>query len=222
MRTLLLITFLSALLPLSLFAQLSPEEISKDYIQYAYELLENEEFDKALVKTDEIIALLPRTTSEIQYIRSLAHHHLGLNKTAKEEVMEMYNYPMTDDLKMHANELKMLLEHELDNQSVVEEDITVYSMPEIGASYPGGMGEFYSWFHATFPSNANDQKGKVFVEFIVNKYGKLENIKVLKGVSQSIDKQVISVLKDSPKWMIAQQNGKPVQHKMVLPFSVEY
>ncbi|KXX71979.1 hypothetical protein AVL50_04130 [Flammeovirga sp. SJP92] len=208
-------------MPFNASAQLTPEEISKDYIRYAYELLEQEEFDKALIKTDEIIALLPRTTSEIQYIRSLAHHHLNLNDIAKNEVMEMYNYPMTEELRMHANELSMLLDHEMKTASAEDSDI-IYSMPETSASYPGGMGEFYSWFHATFEANDANQKGKVFVEFIVNKYGKLEGIKILKGIESEIDRQVITVLQSSPKWMIAQQNGKPVQQKMVLPFTVEY
>lgn len=217
----LLIIILIATLPLKTLAQLTPEEISKDYIQYAYELLEQGEYDKALIKTDEIIALLPRTTSEIQYIRSLAHHHLNLNDVAKNEVMEMYNYPMTEELRMHANELSMLLDHEMETVAAEDTD-TIYSMPETSASYPGGMGEFYSWFHATFETGSSTKKGKVFVEFIVNKYGKLEEIKILKGVESEVDSRVISILKSSPKWMIAQQSGKPVQQKMVLPFTVEY
>ncbi|NME67421.1 energy transducer TonB [Flammeovirga aprica] len=220
MKILLVILTVIAL-PLKTLAQLTPEEISKDYIHYAYELLEQEEFDKALIKTDEIIALLPRTTSEIQYIRSLAHHHLNLNDIAKTEVMEMYNYPMTEELRMHANELSMLLDHEMKTASAEDTD-TIYAMPETSASYPGGMGEFYSWFHATFEVNKPTQKGKVFVEFIVNKYGKLEEIKILKGIESNVDNKVISVLKSSPKWMIAQQSGRPVQQKMVLPFTVEY
>ncbi|WP_082026582.1 energy transducer TonB [Flammeovirga sp. OC4] len=220
MKTLLLLLII-VMSPLKILAQSTPEEISKDYIRYAYELLEHEEYDKALIKTDEIIALLPRTTSEIQYIRSLAHHHLNLNDIAKNEVMEMYNYPMTDELRMHANELSMLLDHEMKTASAEDSD-TIYAMPETSASYPGGMGEFYSWFHATFESNTSTQKGKVFVEFIVNKYGKLEDIKILKGIDSSVDNKVITILKSSPKWMIAQQSGKPVQQKMVLPFTVEY
>lgn len=216
-----LLFILLSFFPFLVSAQLTPEEISKDYVNYAHELLENKEFDKALMKTDEIIALLPRTTSEIQYIRALAHHHLNLNVIAKEEVMQMFTYPMTEDLKLHANELLMLLDHELEKGLGVD-DNTIYSMPEKSASYPGGMGEFYSWFHATIEIKEPSRKGKVFVEFIVNKYGELENIKILKGLEANIDQQVILILKDSPKWMVAQQNGKPVQQKMVIPFTLEY
>ncbi|AZQ61204.1 hypothetical protein EI427_02900 [Flammeovirga pectinis] len=205
------------------YAQYSPEETSKDYIDYAYELLEKKEFDKALVKTDEIIALLPRSTAEIQYIRALSHHHLGLNLIALDEVNTMFQFTMRDELKMNGDELKMLLEHEI-KKDVSKGEEQEYVMAEVSATYPGGMGEFFHWFHSsyTMENTSNGQKGKIFVEFVVNKYGKIGDVSILKGIDETVDKTVSALLLKSPKWMVAQQNGKPVEQKIVLPFSVEY
>ncbi|MBB6459269.1 energy transducer TonB [Flammeovirga kamogawensis] len=215
-----------SLFSLQSFAQYSPEETSKDYIDYAYELLEKKEFDKALVKTDEIIALLPRSTAEIQYIRALSHHHLGFNTLALEEVNTMFQFSMSNELKMNGEELKMLLEDEINSDlSKDNSEETEYVMAEVSATYPGGMGEFFHWFHSSYTmknTTTNGNTGKVFVEFIVNKYGKISNVSILKGVDKEVDKTVSDLLVKSPKWMVAQQNGKPVEQKIVLPFTIEY
>ncbi|WP_281613645.1 energy transducer TonB [Flammeovirga sp. SubArs3] len=217
--------YLLLLLPILSFAQHTPEEISKEYVAYAYDLLEKEDYDHALIKTDEIISLLPRSTAELQYIRALAHHHLDLDIEAQKEVEDMYNYPMTDELKMHADELSLLLKHEIVKEEDTEKDSSgkVYKMAEVGASYPGGMGEFYNWFHGALHSHGVDREGhgRIYVQFVVNIYGNLDDVKIIKGVSEGIDQQVLKILGDCPKWMVAVQNGKPVEQKIVLPLNLE-
>ncbi|MBB3697664.1 energy transducer TonB [Flammeovirga yaeyamensis] len=224
MKSLLYIYFILLTATTIVHAQHSPEEISREYVAYAYDLIDIKDYDHALIKTDEIIALLPRSTAELQYIRALAHHYLDLDKEAKQEVEDMFNYPMTDELKLHADELMVLINHEIDknNNPELHHD-HVYNMAEVSARFPGGMGEFYTWFHGALHSHGIDRegKGRVYVSFIVTVYGKLDEVKIVKGVDDTIDLKVVELLSECPKWMCAMQNGKPVEQKLVLPLNLE-
>ncbi|MGK7395654.1 MAG: energy transducer TonB [Candidatus Cyclobacteriaceae bacterium M3_2C_046] len=62
-------------------------------------------------------------------------------------------------------------------------------------------------------------EGKVFVEFIVDKSGRLIDIKVLKGIGAGCDQEAVQAVSASPIWQPGKQRGQPVNVKMVLPFS---
>lgn len=57
--------------------------------------------------------------------------------------------------------------------------------------------------------------GKVFVKFLVNIDGSLENLEVLKGIDPDLDQEAIRVIKDGPKWKPARENGKLVRRQRV-------
>jgi protein TonB len=53
-------------------------------------------------------------------------------------------------------------------------------------------------------------QGKVILNFIVGKDGKITNVTVSKSVSPSIDKEAVRVIRDSPRWVPGMQFGQPV------------
>lgn len=59
--------------------------------------------------------------------------------------------------------------------------------------------------------------GTVIVEFVVGKTGKIEDIKILRGVDPALDNEVIRVLKNAPAWKPGYQRGNPVKVKFTLP-----
>ncbi|MES2288078.1 MAG: energy transducer TonB [Bacteroidota bacterium] len=61
--------------------------------------------------------------------------------------------------------------------------------------------------------------GTCFVTFIVEKNGKLGEIKILRGVSggPGLDKEALRVVKKMPKWKPGRQNGKKVRVQYNLP-----
>jgi protein TonB len=70
-----------------------------------------------------------------------------------------------------------------------------------------------------YPEEAkvNGQQGKVFVTFIVNEDGRLSGLKVLRGVSKSIDDEALRVIGMMPPWSPGKVKGKPVKCQFVLP-----
>lgn len=65
-------------------------------------------------------------------------------------------------------------------------------------------------------------KYNVLVSFLVNKEGDITGIVLLKSVEWSADAEIFKLLQNAPKWIPAQQNGKPVvyRQKQQLTFEV--
>lgn len=66
---------------------------------------------------------------------------------------------------------------------------------------------------------AHGIEGRVILTFIVERDGSLSNIKVLKHVSPSIDKEAIRVLEQSKQWIPGSMYGRPVRVSYTIPFA---
>jgi protein TonB len=78
---------------------------------------------------------------------------------------------------------------------------------EVLPEFPGGQEKLTAFIK----SNLRPVKGatgkKVLVYFVVEKTGKLNHVKVIKGADQAVNKEAIRVIKLSPKWKPGSQNG---------------
>lgn len=64
----------------------------------------------------------------------------------------------------------------------------------------------------------NEIQGTVYLSFIVEIDGALTDIKVMRGVSKTLDAEVIRLIKLMPKWKAGEQEkGVPVRSRYVLP-----
>jgi len=87
--------------------------------------------------------------------------------------------------------------------------------------FPGGAGEMASFIQKTFeyPEMAREmgEQGTVWVEFVVFSDGSIKQVRVVKGVSESLDKEAIRVVKRMPKWKPGEQAGKKVNVRYTIP-----
>lgn len=107
----------------------------------------------------------------------------------------------------------------------VEEEETdeIFQIVENPATFKGGIGAFYKYVqnNMRYPSQAQRMglEGKVFVEFVVGKDGRITDVKVLRGIGAGCDEEAIKVLRNSPVWSAGRQRGRPVRQRMVLPIT---
>jgi TonB family protein len=89
---------------------------------------------------------------------------------------------------------------------------------EINPSFPGGEAAFTKYIlqHVKY---SGGYKGRVFVQFVVERDGSLSDIKVVKGSDNELNEQLISVIAKAPKWKPGIQNGKPNRVQFTVPFS---
>ena len=67
----------------------------------------------------------------------------------------------------------------------------------------------------------NDITGTVYISFVVNKNGEVINVKVLRGVDPSLNKEAIRVIKALPNWIPGYQRTRPVNVAFTVPIKFE-
>lgn len=97
----------------------------------------------------------------------------------------------------------------------------VFTVVEQMPSFPGGdeARVKYMVSNIKYPENArkNGIQGKVFVTFVVEKSGKITDIRVLKSVDEELDKESVRVISEMPKWKPGMDGGKPVRVQFNMP-----
>ena len=104
------------------------------------------------------------------------------------------------------------------------EDDNVYNMAVISVKpeFPGGIDKFYKYVGSKFQvPEVDGLKGRIFVQFVVEKDGSLTDIKVLKDIGHGTDKEAIRVLKNCPKWAPGENNGKKIRVQYQLPITIQ-
>tara|TARA_B110000046_G_scaffold185988_1_gene231086 strand:- start:4923 stop:5519 length:597 start_codon:yes stop_codon:yes gene_type:complete len=79
----------------------------------------------------------------------------------------------------------------------------IYEVPEIDPSFPGGqagMAEFINKYIVIPIYMMDDADGTVYISFVVNKNGSIEQSKVIGSVSDALDKAALDVIARIPKW----------------------
>ena len=109
------------------------------------------------------------------------------------------------------------------NQAIQEEEIVNFYVIEEKPEFPGGEEAMMKWIAANvkYPEIAkeNGVTGKVFIQFVINKDGKVVDVEVLRGVDPYLDKEAKRVVSDMPAWTPGKQRGKTVKVSFQLPIN---
>ncbi|MBR6466015.1 MAG: TonB family protein [Bacteroidales bacterium] len=103
----------------------------------------------------------------------------------------------------------------------VEEEIP-FAIVEDKPMFQGkDANEFTKWVYNNieYPEIAKENgiQGRVTVQFTIDKDGSVKDVKVLRGVDSSLDKEAVRVIQKSPKWSPGKQRNKPVKVKYTFP-----
>ena len=107
-----------------------------------------------------------------------------------------------------------------DKDVKIVDDNTIYKAVEVRPDFPGGIQKFYEFVGKNYRVPEEDVKGKVFVQFVVEKDGSLTDIKVMRDLGYGTGAEAIRVLKKSPRWKPGIQNGRPVRVLYSLPINI--
>ena len=79
--------------------------------------------------------------------------------------------------------------------------------------------EQWVYQYLKYPSQAmrDGVQGRVMVEFVVNRDGKVSDVKVVKGVSEELNAEAVKVISASPKWKPGRLNGEKVRCSITVP-----
>ena len=104
-----------------------------------------------------------------------------------------------------------------------EEEEEIFLVVEEDAEFPGGLDALSKYLaeNIKYPQLAkeNNITGRVFVSFVVEKDGRVGNIKILRDIGGGCGAEAVRVVKGMPKWKPGKQRGKPVRSQFTLPVS---
>lgn len=109
----------------------------------------------------------------------------------------------------------------LKTEKMVVPDSVVFEVVEVMPEFPGGMSALMQYMAKSikYPAEAQAQKeeGRVIASFIVRKDGSLSDIKIVRSVAPSLDKEALRVLSAMPKWKPGLQRGEAVNVRFTVP-----
>ena len=113
------------------------------------------------------------------------------------------------------------------NEKVVDEvppkveETKVFDVVEQMPQFKGGDAALMDYLNKSikYPviAEENGIQGRVVCTFVVERDGSITDVKVVRSVDPSLDKEAVRVLKAMPKWIPGKQNGSAVRVKFTLP-----
>ena len=124
----------------------------------------------------------------------------------------------TNDLNKEQVKEKVIVEEVKAPEPKVEQ---IFTAVEQKPAFPGGEAALMKWLSSNivYPVMAQEEgaQGRVVVQFVVEKDGRIGQVKVVRGRHPELDKEAMRVVKSLPKFIPGKNNGQTVRCWFTLP-----
>ncbi len=101
------------------------------------------------------------------------------------------------------------------------EEVQIFTVVESMPGFQGGEEARIRYLNENikYPQMARESgiQGRVFVTFVVERDGRVTDVKVLRGIGGGCDEEAVRVIQNMPKWEAGKQRGKPVRVQFNMP-----
>lgn len=109
----------------------------------------------------------------------------------------------------------------LENKLSEVEDDSVYMTVDELPTFPGGDMACAEWLraHLKYPKQCQKERieGRVIVRFVVEKNGRISNVKAIRSPHPELEKAAVRTVKRMPKWIPGKKAGQIVRCSLNLP-----
>ena len=168
---------------------------------------------------DEFV-YIPQTTNEKKELPpqkvEVAIFELVDNDSDVDDDLDFFDTEPTDDNIFNLNDFVFI---PTKNKNEEEEEILTFvdDMPE----FPGGENALLSFLgsNVRYPviAQENGIQGRVYVSFVIDETGNINDVSIIRGVDVSLDNEAIRVVRLMPKWKPGKQGGKAVKVRYNVP-----
>ena len=131
------------------------------------------------------------------------------------ETLEIEDSEMSEDDNIDFSNIPEVEETEEDTVIF----INVQQMPE----FPGGMTALMRYIAKSirYPVIAQENRveGRIFVTFVVNIRGEVQNVAISRSIDPALDKEALRVIRSLPNWKPGMQRGKPANVRYTVPIN---
>ncbi len=141
------------------------------------------------------------------------------NTTNTTEDPDWFETEPGQDLLLNYNEIV----YSSGKKEIEEEEIFIHveEMPE----FPGGDISLQRYIANAikYPVIAQEIgiQGKVFVSFVIDEFGNINDVNIIRGVDPSLDNEALRVIRSLPQWKPGKQGGKAVKVRYYVPINFE-
>jgi protein TonB len=140
----------------------------------------------------------------------------------KKEMTKPVDVPVSHDHKDDVDETAHVIKiAEQQTPAVLDENEIVHDVVEQMPSFPGGDAALTQYLSSNvkYPAVAveNGIQGRVVCKFVVERDGSITDVRVVKSVDPSLDKEAVRVIRAMPRWFPGRQNGAAVRVNYTVP-----
>jgi protein TonB len=125
-----------------------------------------------------------------------------------------------EDSETDEKEEVAIVEVEEDQET---DEVFQFAVIEDKPEFPGGMDQLLVYIakNTKYPEIAKENgiAGKVYVQFVIGKDGKVSDVQIMRGRDPYLDKEALRVVKSLPDWKPGKQRGKAVKVSYVVPIN---
>lgn len=178
----------------------------------------------AVTNLDAVASVLSDTASAVIIESEEEPQTLTDNLAVSDEAIALEEMMVVADKNTQNSSDEQTSEPAQDAESVAEpvkEEKTaataaneVYTTVEKKPQFPGGEAALMKYVgeNIRYPENAfkNKVQGRVIVQFVVQKDGKVGEVKILRGTDEELNNEAVRVIKSLPAFTPGEMDGKPV------------
>jgi TonB family protein len=137
------------------------------------------------------------------------------NESGEIDYMFDYNFVLRYGEIVPDNYLKL----DFKKKQLVDKNNADFSMPYLDS--PENGFQRYIVQNLRYPEFAvvNGVQGTVHIQLTIDKEGKVDNISVVRGVEESMDRETYRLIHSMPDWTPAKLNGEPINVYLILPIT---
>ena len=196
---------------------IAPEEVEEEEeeeVQERYEEPEPEALPEEILNTVKVTEILIAEDEDVKAEDEI--------KSADELQQTETAFGQTN-FDQGTDDRNVVREHK--DEVIVEEKTPepeqVFTAVEQMPAFPGGDAELMKYLssHINYPPMAmeNNIQGRVIVQFVVTKTGKVGEVRVVRGVDRDLDNEAVRVVKSLPDFIPGKMNGQAVNVWYTLP-----
>ena len=104
-------------------------------------------------------------------------------------------------------------------KQLVDKNNADFSMPYLDSPDIGF--QMYFFKNVRYPKFARENgiQGTVHIQLTIDKYGKINNISIISGVEELLDRETYRLIHSMPDWTPAKLNGEPINVYLILPIT---
>jgi len=117
--------------------------------------------------------------------------------------------------------LLMVVNFTINAQNDENKNKVYFEEVDVMPEYPGGKDALFKFIseNVQYPENAKKEgiTGKVYVSFVVDKDGSVNDVGIARGVDSELDKEALRVIKKLKNWKPGKKEGELVKVGFTLP-----